>query len=196
MKRPLAIVLVLVAAVLSAFYAVGSSAAAPPCTRIGTDGRNVIAGGPGRDVICARAGNDYVHANGGPDLVRGGSGNDVLVGGRGRDTVRGHGGQDRIFLVDGRGGGLAAGGRGRDVCFVDRGDRVRSCEEIHRGISVELANSLSSAFFDTVAAADEIISDGAPPTVTRTETVTVTVSFPPCTPPPLDPPPPCGTEAG
>jgi Ca2+-binding RTX toxin-like protein len=43
----------------------------------------------------------------------------VVNGGRGADT---------IVLTDGSGTDRVFGGPGKDICYIDRGDRTRSCE--------------------------------------------------------------------
>ena len=142
-----------------------SSGAAPgtDCTRVGTPRGDVLAGGRDPDVICALGGKDYLAGNGGNDILRGGNGPDVLVGGEGRDEVFGKKGRDRLFLVDGNGGSLADGGPGHDDCFVDRGDRVRNCEDVFRGPSMPLAEGLSGSFFGALVLAEELIAEPVPP---------------------------------
>jgi hypothetical protein len=61
----------------------------PPqlCTRIGTAGRDVLAGTPGRDVVCALGGADLVRVrDGGRDAVACGPGKDTVLADR-RDRV-------------------------------------------------------------------------------------------------------------
>ncbi len=51
---------------------------APPCTKTGTPGPDLLTGGGGDDVLCGLAGND---------VLVGGGGHDFLVGGPGADTA-------------------------------------------------------------------------------------------------------------
>jgi hypothetical protein len=46
---------------------------------------------------------------------------------RDRDRLFGGPNGDRIVVNDGDSRDLANGGRGRDICYIDRGDRTRSC---------------------------------------------------------------------
>jgi Ca2+-binding RTX toxin-like protein len=113
------------------------------------------------DLVCAGPGDDSVRAGAGGDRVRGGPGQDRLVGGLGSDYLVDHSGgdellggsaddiidiagspnppsiargghlEDRIFSNDGNPGDMVRAGPGFDVCFVDPGDLVHSCEEKH-----------------------------------------------------------------
>lgn len=168
----------------------------PPCTIIGTDKDNVLAGSEGADVICALQGNDYVAGNGGPDQLLGDNGWDTLIGGRGRDVLKGLNGDDRLFAVDGNSHDVLKGGRGSDRCYGDRDDKFQSCEGTPKGLSLELVNQLSQSFYGALVLAEELIPPtiAPPPGVTQTITITITITRPPlpeCTPPPISPPPPC-----
>ena len=89
------------------------------CTKIGTNGRDVLRGTPGVDKICGKGGNDVIRGLGGNDILVGGSGHDRLLGGKGRDTLHGRRGNDEL-----------EGGRGRDSCTGGRGkDRFASCSK-------------------------------------------------------------------
>lgn len=82
----------------------------------GTDGDDVIVGGPARDRIRGGGGDDIVCGRRGPDVIDAGAGADVLSGGRGGD---------RLDVEDGvRRNDAALGGRGADTAVADRGDRV------------------------------------------------------------------------
>lgn len=95
----------------------------------GTEGPDVLHGGPGADMVAGRggddtlsggAGDDLIAASGGNDLAVGGDGDDSLGGGPGNDTVQGDAGDDTI------GGGLGhdtiSGGTGDDVASGGPGD--------------------------------------------------------------------------
>jgi hypothetical protein len=84
------------------------------CTRLGTDGADVLSGTTGSDVLCGAAGADRLTGLGGADVFRAGAGNDVLAA---RDGVA-----DAV-----------ACGPGRDSVTADRRDRVnRDCEVVRR----------------------------------------------------------------
>lgn len=104
--------------------------ATPPCTDVGTKGRDQLIGDGNRDVLCAKGGQDYVHGKGGPDEARGGDGSDTLVGGEGWDQLRGLDGPDEIFAVDGLATEVIDGGRGEDRCYGDVGDQFDNCEHV------------------------------------------------------------------
>ena len=79
----------------------------------GTRKSETLRGGRGSEVIYGR---------GGKDKIRPRAATDCVYAGRGRDRVMARGGgSDRIRC-----------GRGRDVAFVDRKDKVRSCERVIR----------------------------------------------------------------
>lgn len=197
----------MIPAVLLTFGAIGlvvsaPSQAQPDCTEQGTPARDVMAGSRGPDIMCALGGDDYVHGNGGKDIIRGGSGNDVIVGGKGKDKLRGRANDDRLFAVDGKPGDFLDGGGGMDQCFADHGDRVHNCEKTFRGATLREANAISDAFFGGLSLAEDLIETpmptvpppgggGGTDTVTVITTKTKTVQFPPCTPPPVNPPAPC-----
>jgi len=65
---------------------------------VGTDGDDVLHGTNGRDVIWGGPGDDQIHSALGNDLVCGGPGADLLHSGRGNDTVDGGAGDgDRVI---------------------------------------------------------------------------------------------------
>ncbi len=113
-------------------------------TTTGTDGDDVIAGGPGADEIRAGAGNDVVcgldandkaFGEGGNDLLDGAAGKDKLKGGPGKDKLKGGAGKDKLGggggkdrLAGGGGKDALAGGGGNDRCNGGPGhDTERSC---------------------------------------------------------------------
>jgi Ca2+-binding RTX toxin-like protein len=67
----------------------------------GSNGRNLLIGGPMSDTIRGLAGNDIIRGGGGNDRLFGGPGNDILNDGPRRDTLDGGPGADTI--VDTRG---------------------------------------------------------------------------------------------
>jgi Ca2+-binding RTX toxin-like protein len=89
-------------------------APAPPCTRTGTPGNDVLVGTGGIDVLCGLGGNDTLLGLGGNDELRGGDGNDLLVGGAGNDTM--HGGAGTDVLIGAPGIDVYDGGPGTDLC--------------------------------------------------------------------------------
>jgi Ca2+-binding RTX toxin-like protein len=105
---------------------------APPAGRTdGTDGNDVLVGGPGDDVIIARAGDDSLDGAGGADLLfgdagadllHGGEGADVLAGGDGDDTLHGDAGPDRLWGQSGN--DLLYGGSGDDELSGGTGDDI------------------------------------------------------------------------
>jgi Ca2+-binding RTX toxin-like protein len=52
----------------------------------GTEGNDLILGGPGSDSIDGLGGNDCILGGGGDDQITGGDGNDVCIGGLGANT--------------------------------------------------------------------------------------------------------------
>lgn len=98
---------------------------------VGTDGDDVIIGGPendtimgeeGNDLLCGRGGRDLILGGGGDDQIRGGSGRDEIGGGDGNDVIAGRSGRDRLEGDDGddliRGGphsDYIRGGDGEDI---------------------------------------------------------------------------------
>jgi Ca2+-binding RTX toxin-like protein len=111
------------------FVGAPAAPAGPRCTLRGTTGDDRLIDTAGVSVICALGGNDLVEGGPAADRILGGKGSDRLEGNEGRDIVRGGPGADTIVVADGvAGNDLALGGPGRDTCYVDRGDRVKSCE--------------------------------------------------------------------
>lgn len=78
------------------------------CTRVGTDGDDLLIGLWRDDVICGLGGNDLVIDLSGDDQIYGGPGNDRIHGGRGDDLLDGGEGRDRAW-----------GGAGRDTCTAE-----------------------------------------------------------------------------
>jgi hypothetical protein len=66
---------------------------------VGTNGPNVLNGGPGNDIIDARGGADTIDGRGGNDLICAGNGNDAVDGGRGDDTTFGGKGVGKALFV-------------------------------------------------------------------------------------------------
>lgn len=124
---------------------------------VGTEGPDMLLGGPGNEVICGLGGADRITAGDGRDFVVGGAGRDRMTGGGDRDRMFGIAGSDRISggggddglhgskgddVLLGNGGDdnleggsdddVLSGGAGRDVCDGDKGkDRAgRSCERV------------------------------------------------------------------
>ncbi|MGH3768419.1 MAG: Ig-like domain-containing protein [Pseudonocardiaceae bacterium] len=60
----------------------------------GTDGPDLLLGGPGDDTLTGRRGNDLLCGGPGNDTLRGGAGNDALAGGDGNDILTGGQGAD------------------------------------------------------------------------------------------------------
>jgi Ca2+-binding RTX toxin-like protein len=89
------------------------------CTRIGTQGDDVLRGTTGRDVMCGRGGRDWVAGRAGADVLDGGDGADTLVGGNGGD---------RFFARDER-RDRVYGGDGTDSAQIDPGVDVRNSIE-------------------------------------------------------------------
>jgi Tol biopolymer transport system component len=105
---------------------IGGSFPQDPFTQVddrllGGPGPDDLSGGPGRDVLSGDVGND---------VLRGGADEDVLLGGPGNDRIFASGDNPENGLplkevVD-------CGAGRRDIAFVDRSDRVRRCETVHR----------------------------------------------------------------
>lgn len=110
------------------FIAAPSAPARARCTLRGTPGEDHLIDTAGASRICALGGNDIVEAGPRNDVVLGGGGSDRLEGNEGKDVVKGGRGADTIVLTDGAAGDRAFGGPGKDTCYIDRGDRTRSCE--------------------------------------------------------------------
>lgn len=96
---------------------------------IGTDGPDVLVGGPGDDVLCGLGGKDRIRGEGGRDILIGDVGRDRLVGGDGTDYLSSDTGRDRLFggdgsdlLEGGNGRDRLVGGAERDRMFGDAGD--------------------------------------------------------------------------
>ncbi|KAG1648338.1 Leukotoxin [Nymphon striatum] len=80
----------------------------------GSQGRDVINGGPGNDVIIGGWGKDILDGGPGDDRLEGGWASDQLFGGEGQDRLIGGWGAD--LLDGGPGVDVAQGGRGFDEC--------------------------------------------------------------------------------
>lgn len=76
----------------------------------GTDGPDVLVGGPASDVIVGGAGADIIISLAGDDRICGGGGSDVIISGGGSDAIQG-----------GEGGDLVIGGSGRDDSLIGQG---------------------------------------------------------------------------
>lgn len=123
--------------------------------RIGTQGANLIAGGPEANLIHGRGGNDILSGGGGPDDIFGGSGGDVIEGGPGADILNGGGGGDKIIdlsgpttvntgtdkagsvdmvdVADGKNDDTVSCLSSRSLVYADPGDRVSAkCGEVIR----------------------------------------------------------------
>jgi hypothetical protein len=84
------------------------------CTKVGTEGDDVLLGTSRADVICGLGGNDTISGVGGNDVIDGGSGNDTISGGVGNDTMLGGTGADTF-----------AGGAGTDTTsYADHTESV------------------------------------------------------------------------
>ena len=111
------------------FFAAPSAPARARCTLRGTSGDDHLIDTAGASRICALGGNDIAEAGPQNDVVLGGKGGDSLEGNEGKDLVKGGRGADTIVVSDGvAGNDRAFGGPGKDTCYIDRGDRTRSCE--------------------------------------------------------------------
>ena len=104
-------------------------------TLVGTNGNDILNGGPGTDVIDGRGGNDTINGSGGKDYLCGGSGNDTINGGNGGDRLDGGSGADALTsdagndrllgragndtLLGGSGNDVANGGGGTDNCTAE-----------------------------------------------------------------------------
>ncbi len=101
------------------------------CTVVGTQGPDLLRGGPGRDVVCGLGGNDRLLGAGGGDVLVGGPGADVLDGGTGNDALYGGAGADLLagrsgndLLDGGAGADRLVGGIGRDHLIGRAGNDV------------------------------------------------------------------------
>ncbi len=75
------------------------SAAGQPtkiCTRLGTDGPDLLQGTGAHELLCGLAGNDTLTGGGGNDVLEGDAGDDRLEPGTGRNHIDGGGGRDRL----------------------------------------------------------------------------------------------------
>lgn len=116
---------------------------APPGeTGGGSDGADLLTGGPGDDSLSGGAGGDRIRGGAGDDTLAGGTGRDRIMGNAGADRIAGGDGHDRLFggrhddTIQGddgndriKGGGGAdrlAGGNGRD-----RIDGGRGHDQVH-----------------------------------------------------------------
>jgi hypothetical protein len=92
----------------------------------------------GRDLPCEGTDNDdvlYERIGADQDRIRGFDGRDVIDANTfepDRDALKGDRGRDRLLTNDTDRFDVANGGRSRDVCYVSRGDAVRSCEVVRR----------------------------------------------------------------
>jgi metallophosphoesterase (TIGR03767 family) len=133
---------------------VGARACEPePCGEGGPDDRNVellvndprsgVGGGASAQPISARrptACTNRIVGSRKRERLRGTQGSDLILARGGRDRIRPRGGFDCVFAgrgndrVDARKGSIdmVRCGRGHDVAYVDRNDRVRSCERVVR----------------------------------------------------------------
>ncbi|HEV2755416.1 MAG TPA: calcium-binding protein [Actinomycetota bacterium] len=121
-------------------------------TIVGTNGDDVILGGPGRDVIVALGGDDDVYGLEGHDALCAGAGDDRLDGGPGVD-----------FVASGDGADEASGGGGSD--FVAEDHALSSLADTGADSS---ADSFSGGGGDDIIADDpgEDVLDGGPGTDT------------------------------
>ncbi|MDP9173467.1 MAG: hypothetical protein M3O30_06325 [Planctomycetota bacterium] len=104
----------------------------------GSNGPDVLYGGPGNDTIRGGVGNnkifgaqgdDVLFGGGGNNVINGGSGNDQIIGGGGHDTLRAGPGIDTItggnadsLLVGGSGNDFITGGNGNDTIIGGGGN--------------------------------------------------------------------------
>jgi hypothetical protein len=85
----------------------------------GSEGADVVTGGPR---------GDFLQGRGGDDRLRGQGGNDTIWGGAGRDLLEGRGGNDTFQADDGE-QDVIKGGAGSDTATADCGlDRLTSVE--------------------------------------------------------------------
>ena len=77
-------------------------------------------------------GNDKLDGGKGNDKLFGGSGNDKLTGGPGTNTYSGGSGNDTVNARNGKKEKIDCGPGRKDVATVDRRDRVKGCERVHR----------------------------------------------------------------
>lgn len=103
----------------------------PPAYYAGTSHADSLTGTNANDVLTGRSGADTLRGRGGNDVLQGGTGNDRLYGGPGRDSLVGGPGNDRLYARDNL-RDTVNGGPGFDEAWVDRLDRVRNVERVHR----------------------------------------------------------------
>lgn len=94
----------------------------------GAGGDDILLGGPGDDALFGGDGDDELHGGPGDDLLRGGAGSDALVALEGSDTLQGDTGPDLLVALDGP-DRLGApdqlfGGFGADTLIGDDGDAM------------------------------------------------------------------------
>lgn len=115
---------------------------------LGTDGNDVINGGPGSEFIQALGGDDTVNGGDGNDDIDGGAGNDILNGGNGQDHFRGGSGND---IIDG----------GADWDHVDYGGHSREFinwwQQPFTGIVIDM-NEVQQVLNDGFGGTDTLIS--------------------------------------
>jgi hypothetical protein len=98
----------------------------------GTNGNDVLRGGPRGDTLEGLGGNDRLYGRAGPDRLYGGAGNDRLFGGPGNDKLAGGPGADRFSC-----------GSGRDVVYTTAAGGVsRDCEIVHRSAAPVVTGGL------------------------------------------------------
>lgn len=130
------VVLVLAAALLALARAASPKPSASACAGrliVGTNGNDVLRGGPCNDILEGLGGNDRLYGGPGNDRLYGGPGNDLLVGGPGNDRIVTGPGRDRVVC-----------GAGYDIVYANPEAKVsRDCEVVHRwktsspGVSIE-----------------------------------------------------------
>ena len=141
----------------------------------GSEGENLILGGPDADAIEGAGGDDELRGVGGADcveggsgrdLVRGGSGTDAVSGGRGADVVRGGtagdelragSGDDRVDAVDGE----------RDRIACGRETMTRPVSMMRIACSPAASGSFSAAWRECPSGSAESWRGGAPHTRRR-----------------------------
>lgn len=84
----------------------------------GTNGDDILVGGPDADTLLGLKGDDTLQGGDGDDLLVGGNGDDTLFGQGGDDTLQGENGDD--LLIGGAGRNVIDGGAGDDtVSYAD-----------------------------------------------------------------------------
>jgi hypothetical protein len=92
----------------------------------------------GRNLPCEGTDNDdvlYERLGANEDNIKGLDGRDVIDANTfnpDRDVLRGGRGRDTLLSNDTDKFDVAHGGRDRDVCYVSKGDAIRSCEVVRR----------------------------------------------------------------